>query len=323
MRKKRKTGDAKAEVLLKLEQARGILECMMHRLLIGHHNRSTMVRCLVAFIIVLPATIASAQRCVPTTTSNEADLFGIRSLSLAMSRGTAIAIEPAGTIRLGAEAVFLPTIDAATARPTTCRPGKEGENVNALKAAGRVRATAALPRNIVVEANWLPPVAVKGVRGNVLGLAVGGARRLTDRWVGALRANATFGTVKGAVTCPQSALVNEASECFGGTLSDDTFEPNMFGGDISLGFNAPTSRFAWFGGTGYSRLMPRFQVSFRNQAGILDTTRVLVDLNRITMFAGVTASIGHRIRGSGEFYATTRDGVTGRIIVDALLRGGN
>jgi hypothetical protein len=116
--------------------------------------------------------------------------------------------------------------------------------------------------------------------------------------------------------------LNEGSECFGGTLSDDTFEPNTFGADLSAGFNAPTSRFAWFGGAGYSRLMPRFQVHFRNQAGILDTTRVIVDLNRIALFAGVTASIGHRLRGSTEFYATTRDGATGRIIVDAMLRRG-
>jgi hypothetical protein len=272
--------------------------------------------------MVVVAHGAFAQTCEPSSTSNEADLLGIRSLSLAMSRGTAIAIEPTGTVRLGAEAVFLPRIDDVTAQPTTCRPGKEGENVNTIKAAGRVRVTVALPRNIVIEANWLPPVAVKGVRANVLGLAVGGARRLTDRWVAALRGHGTFGTVKGPVTCPQSALIDEASECFGGTLSDDTFKPNMFGGDISLGFNAPTSRFAWFAGTGYSRLMPRFQVSFRDQGGFLDTTRVLVDLHRITMFGGVTAAIGHRIRGSAEFYGTTRDGVTGRLIVDAMLRRG-
>jgi hypothetical protein len=239
-----------------------------------------------------------------------------------MSRGTAVGIEPAGTIRAGVEAVFLPTIDNATAQPTTCRPGKEAENVNPLSVAGRARVSITLPGNMSVEASWLPPVELKGLRPNIVGLAASAARRVTDRWVIAARGHAAFGTVKGPVTCPASALVNEASECFDGTLSDDTFEPNIFGVDVSGGFNPPTSRFAWFGGAGYSRLMPRFQVNFRDRAGLLDTTRIIVDLNRLAMFAGVTASIGHRLRGSAEFYATTRDGATGRIIVDAMLRRG-
>jgi hypothetical protein len=269
------------------------------------------------------ASIAQAQRCEPSSTSNEADLLGIRSLSLAMSRGTAFGMEPAGTVRIGGEAVFLPKIDRETAQPTSCRPGKEAENVNTVKFAGRLRVSVVLPRNVVVEASWLPPVEIKDLKANVLGLALSGARRLTDRWVAGLRAHATFGTVEGPITCPQAAVIREGNECFGGTESDDTFEPNMFGGDVSLSFNPPTSRFAWFGGMGYSRLMPRFQVNFRDQAGVLDTTRVVVDLHRLALFAGVSASIGHRLRGSAEFYGTTRDGATGRIIVDAIARRGS
>jgi hypothetical protein len=276
----------------------------------------------VAFATMAFASIAQAQRCEPSTTSNEADLLGIRSLSLAMSRGTAVAIEPTGTVRVGAEGVYVPEIDPETARPTTCRPGKEGENVNTLKFAGRIRASVALPRYIVLEASWVPPLEIKGLKGNVFGFAVGAARRLTDRWIAAARGHATFGEVTGPVTCPRESLVNQASECFGGTESADTFEPDMFGADLSLGFNAPTSRFAWFAGGGYTRVMPRFQVNFRDQAGVLDTTRVVVDLHRIALFAGVTAAIGHRLRGSAEFYATTRDGATGRIIIDALVRRG-
>lgn len=286
------------------------------------HGHRAVVRgaALIAALIIAP--VVRAQRCTPEADSHEADLFAIRSLSLAMSRGTAIGIESAGTIRVGAEGVFLPTIDKTTATPTTCRPGKDAENVNSLKFAGRARVSVSLPKQLTLEASWLPPVELKGMKANLFGVALGGARQLTDRWVAALRAHATFGSVKGPFTCPQESVDSSTGDCAGGTLSNDEFKPNIVGGDFSLGFNAPTSRFAWFGGAGYSRLMPRFQVHFRDATGFLDTTRVEVDLNRIALFAGVSSGLGHRARGSAEFYGTTSDGVTGRITIDVAVHGG-
>jgi hypothetical protein len=272
---------------------------------------------------LLAAAPARAQRCLPAETSNEADVFGIRSLSLAMGRGTAIGAEPAGTVRIGAEAVFLPRIDDETARPTTCRPGKESENVNALLAAGRLRVAVSLPRTLTLELAWLPPLEIHGMRANLFGFGLGGSRSLSSRWVLGARAHATIGHVTGPFTCPGDATRDAESECFGGTISDDRFEPNILGADVSVGFNPATSAFAWFGGMGYSRLQPRFQVQFRNQAGMLDSTRVDVDLHRLAVFGGVTRVIGSRFRVSGELYATTRDGATGRLIVDALVRRGN
>jgi hypothetical protein len=270
----------------------------------------------------LAAGSAEAQRCLPSRTSNEADVFGIRSLSLALSRGTAIAAERAGTVRLGGEVVFLPRIDDETARPTTCRPGKEAENVNALLAAGRVRAVLSLPRTLTLEIAWLPPVELHGMRANLLGLGLGGSRSLSSRWVIGARAHATVGHVTGPFTCPGDATLDAESECFGGTISDDRFEPNIAGADVSIGFNPATSAFAWFAGVGYSRLQPRFQVHFRNQSGTLDSTRVEVELHRMAVFGGATRVLGPRFRVSGELYATTSDGATGRVIVDALLRRG-
>lgn len=272
--------------------------------------------------VLLPACVAG-QTCSPSTTSHEADLFAIRSLSLAMARGTAVQVDAPGTVRAGVEAVWLPRIDSATATPTACRPGKGPENVNALAVAARARLTVALPAGASVELSWLPPVQLNGMRGSIVGLALNYARRFTNDMTLSARLHATTGHVDGPFTCPASALSDPSSECHGGTLSHDRLEPNITGGDVAANWTPGRSHTSWYAGAGYSRLTPRFQVHFLNQAGSLDTTRVLVDLNRVALFAGVTHSIASRWRASGELYATTRDGVTGRVVFDRVIRRGH
>ena len=129
-------------------------------------------RRLLSVAAALAPALAAGQVCAPSPTSHEADLFGIRSLSLAMSRGTASTMDGPGTIRAGLEAVWLPHISDETARPTTCRPGKGPENVNSLAAVARGRMAIAIGYGISVEASWLPHVTLKGMRGNLVGLAV-------------------------------------------------------------------------------------------------------------------------------------------------------
>jgi hypothetical protein len=279
------------------------------------------IRALAASLVALPAFLA-AQTCEPSTNSHEADIFGIRALSLVMSRGSAITSDAPGTVRAGVEGMWLPTISDETATPTECRPGKGPENVNSLAGAARARVSVALPLSFTLDASWLPPVTVKGMRGNLFGIALGTSRALSPSARLGARVHATFGSIKGAFVCPDDAVNDAASECHLGTVSTDRLEPNVFGGDVTLGWTRAQSAYGWYGGAGYSRLTPRFQVHFVDQFSVLDTTRVQVGLNRLALFAGVSRAIAARWRVSGELYATTRDGATARIVFDRVLHAG-
>jgi hypothetical protein len=270
---------------------------------------------------LVPVGLAG-QTCTPGPSSNEASVLAVRSLSLAMSRGAALATDAPGTIRGGVEGIWFPPISDAEAQPTVCRPGKGPENVNPLAAAARVRIGMTLPGRVQLEASWLPPVTVSGVRGNVGGIALSYWRVLSPAVAASLRVHAARGSVTGPFTCSSEAVREPLSECFGGTVSSDRLEPAVLGADVAMNWARAASRFSWYGGAGFSRLSPRFRVHFRNGAGVLDSTRVVVDLDRVTMFAGVTRAVSARWRASAEVYASPSDGATARILIDGVVRRG-
>lgn len=247
-------------------------------------------------------------------------MFGNRSLGLAHARGPALAAASPGTITAGLELALMPPVSDETATPTACRPGKGPENVNAVPGIGRVRATIVLPGRLMLDASWLPPVKVNGMSGSVVGLALRHGHSLTNTLSLEARAHATFGSVSGSMTCDEERIEDPTSICFDGTLSDDTFEPNIFGGDVTVARRTEGSQFSWYGGAGYSRLAPRFQVHFTDAASVLDTTKVEVDLHRVALFAGVVRSLSARWMASAEVYATTADGATVRVMLDRVVR---
>jgi hypothetical protein len=217
---------------------------------------------------------------------------------------------------------MLQHISAATAQPTTCRPGKGPENANAVPALGRVRATVALPGRFSLEAAVVPPVPLEGMHPSLLSVGLGYTRPLGGPLALSARAHTTLGHIKGPITCSDKDVADPASECFQGTLSDDEYKPNITGFDVALG-SAPSERaMSWYAGAGYTRLSPRFQVHFLNSASVLDTTRVLVDLNRVALFAGASWNAAKHLRVSGEVYATPDDGATVRLLFDTALRRG-
>ena len=274
-----------------------------------------------AVIVALCPTIAAAQTCEPATDSFEAEIFGVRSLSLAMGRAAAIAADRPWTIRSGAEAVLLPNINEN--QTPACRSDKQGENVNILPVAGRARIAVALPGRFSLDVSWLPPVTLRGVQGNVIGVALGHAHPLSPVLTLGVRAHATVGHVTGPFTCGEDEVQDSAnSVCYQGTVSSDRLEPNVLGGDITLGWVPSASRYAWYAGGGYSHLTPRFQVHFVDRNGILDKLQVRLDLNRVALFGGVSRAIGARWRASAEVYATTQDGATARVAFDGIIRQG-
>lgn len=291
---------------------------------LDRHARLMITRNILRLCGALMAwpAFAMAQTCEPSATSHEADIFGIRALSLTMSRGTALTTDAPGTVRVGFEAMWLPHISDETATPTACRPGKGPENVNSLAGAARARVSIALPLALTLDASWLPPVTLKGMRGNLIGVALGTSRGLSSTVRLGARVHATRGNVSGPFVCPEDAVRDVSSECNLGSVSHDRLEPNIVGADVTIGWNPAHSAFAWYAGAGYSRMTPRFQVHWVDQSAGIDSTRVQVDLNRAALFAGVTRTIAARWRASGELYATTRDGATVRILFDGILRQG-
>jgi len=283
--------------------------------------RRTPTGLLALAAIVAWSPAAKAQTCEPPPSSNEASIFAIRSLGLAFGRGTTIAFEGTGAVRVGAEIALLPKIGDVTATPTSCRPDKGPENVNSLPVFARPRIAVTLPGRLVLEASWLPPVELRGMKGNLAGVSLARASVVRPGLTIVARAHAVRGVITGPFTCSEDDVRDSESECFGGAASEDRYRPNITGADLSADWSR-TSGLTLSAGTGYSRLEPRFRVHFRNAAGVLDSTLVRTDLNRIVLFVAASRTFATRWRGGAELYATPDDGATVRAVVDVGVRQG-
>ena len=267
--------------------------------------------------LLLPPAAAAAQECRPPKTSNEAEAFGIVSVPLAFGRAQAPEMLPG--LRFGVEAAYVPQVDDETATPTICRPGKGPENVNLSPVLPRPRLSVPLPLGLAFEASWIPPVRGGGVKANLFGVSLSRSCGNIDGLVVALRGHATFGSVRAPVTCDDDALDDAGSECFQGTRSDDRFSPNIFGADLSASVPVAGGRLRPYAGAGYSRLTPRFRVNFTNRFGEVDTTKVIVNLDRVAVFGGATWIMSYRFALSGEVYAMPADAVSARLVLRSSL----
>jgi hypothetical protein len=273
-------------------------------------------RLLTGLLLLLPA-ILPAQECRPPKTSNEAESFGIVSVPLAFGRAQAPELLPG--LRLGLEAAYVPQVDDETATPTICRPGKGPEDVNLTPVFPRPRLSVPLPLGFALEASWVPPVRVGGVKANLFGVSLARSFGQFDGVVAALRGHATFGSVRAPITCNDDALADATSECFEGTRSDDRFSPNIFGADLAVSVPVAEGRLRPYLGAGYNRLTPRFRVNFTNSVGSVDTTRVIVNLDRLAVFGGATWMLSYRFTLSGEVYAAPADAVSARLVLRSSL----
>jgi hypothetical protein len=168
---------------------------------------------------------------------------------------------------------------------------------------------------LALEASWIPPVRVNGVKANLIGLALTKSLGHRDGLAAAVRAHATFGSIRAPVTCDLDAIGDPTSECFNGTVSDDRYSPNIVGLDVSVGWTMAGGRLRPYLGSGYNRLQPRFQVNFTNQFGDTDTTRLAVNLDRVILFGGAAWQLTDRLALAGEIYAAAADAVTGRLVM--------
>lgn len=268
---------------------------------------------LVLVAILTGAGSVGAQDCYPAKNSNEAAMFAIFSVPLAFGPAGAAARPAPGKVQLGIEVTGLPDVDSVTATPLTCRPGKEAENTDLLPVLPRPRLAIGLPGAFALEVSWIPPVKVNGVEANLFGFSLGRSFQAGRSVELMLRGHATVGTIRAPITCDEDALENPASECYEGQLSDDSYQPNIFGADATLAWGG--SRLRPYLGVGYNALRPRFQVHFINSAGDLDSNRITVDLSRVVTFAGLTWAPGANSTISGEVYVAPKDALTARVVI--------
>jgi hypothetical protein len=125
------------------------------------------------------------------------------------------------------------------------------------------------------------------------------------------RGHLLVGRVRGPITCDDEALQDASSECFGGTRSNDKWDPNLAGLEVIIARQG--SSLTPHAGVGWTWLRPRFQVEFTNSFGETDHRRVEVDLTRVAVFAGLSVTAGG-LRWTGEGYFTMGDRVAGRMV---------
>lgn len=272
---------------------------------------------LLAAVLGLASPAAAQGDCFPGAGSNEAKTMAIFAVPLAFSRGSAPDLFSG--FKAGLEVAYLPRVSDAIATPTICRPGKGPEHTDLLLALPRPRIGMPLPFGLALQASWIPPLKVNGVKANLFGISLEKAFGRLDGLVAAIRAHATFGSLRGPITCDDDELEDPTSECFGGIKSDDRLRPNIMGLDLAVGGPLADGRLRPYAGAGYNRLAPRFQVNFIDQFGELDDQRVEVNLDRLVVFGGATWELTHRLGLTGELYAATADAITGRVVLRTAI----
>ncbi|MGH7524886.1 MAG: hypothetical protein ACREK8_11305 [Gemmatimonadales bacterium] len=267
----------------------------------------------IALVLAGAAALPAQDVCVAPKDSHEANTFATLSVPVAFTGARAPAA--AHGIFLGLEVASLPSVGRANATPTACRPDKGPENTNPIPVLVRPRLALAM-HGLVFEVSWIPPVRINEVRANLVGLAIAHPHPLGGGCVLCLRAHATLGSLRAPVTCPDAAIRDVTSQCFGGTRSDDRWQPGVFGAEAVIG--AGRSRIRPHFGVGYTWLRPRFEVDFTNAADSTDHRRVEVNLERVALFAGVTMQMGSSTV-TAEAYSTPADAVTARVVVRTRL----
>lgn len=254
---------------------------------------------------------AAGGQCRPGEGSNEAKLLAHYSAPITFSTqmGPGFA---GGRIVIGGDLTYIPKPDPALERTGRCfMPKTESTQLSPLLP--RPRLTVGLPLGTVIELSYLPPVAVGGARANVVSGALSVARAIPAGAgvpvVVAIRAHATRGYVNGAITCGSAALQQRdpAAACYGTNESNDTFRPDMWGVDGSIGRTLLAGRLGLYAGGGLTWLAPRFEVGFTDSRGLVDNTRIEVNLRRTAVFAGAAYRLAGSWSATAQLYSVPVD----------------
>jgi hypothetical protein len=285
-------------------------------------RRLTLGAVLTGAALALHPAVAAAQ-CRPGEDSNEAKLLAHYSAPITFAPQTGPGFGRHRII-LGADLTYIPKPDPALERTGTCfMPKKESTQLSPVFP--RPRLSIGLPLGIGVEIGYLPPVRVAGAKANLLSGALSITRPLVSGSahpiVAAARIHATRGYVNGAITCSDDAIqqTDPNAACYGSEKSNDTFRPNMWGIDGSVGRAFMEGRLGLYAGGGYTWLAPRFRVGFDQLDGFHDRTRVEVDLQRASVFGGATYHLAGIWSATAQVYSVPVDVTLFRLGATARL----
>ncbi len=264
---------------------------------------------------MLCAVVADVDaQCKVSGSSNEGKLLAFYTAPIVFSMATAPTVTTAGSIRFGAEGEYVPKPDPALERTGACFTQKS-EQTSLSPAFGRPRITIGVPLGFSVELAYLPPITIARATPNLFSFAVAHASHYsfgpaTGTTI-MVRGHGTFGSVKGAITCPSRSLQQTApsSPCYGSEPSNDTFHPDMFGGEIAAGVTPTSHAFSLYAGVGANRIDPHFQVGFTDANGNVDNTEVQLNtpLMRAAVFGGVTVIVRGVFDIGAQIYSVPSD----------------
>lgn len=296
---------------------------MHHRL--QHPRAGIVLRSLLScaaglLTFAIPGTDAAGQGvCRPPRNSNEAKLLAFFAAPISFSTGGIIEGLSPGQVRLGVEASYVPSPSRSIQQPDFCH-SKKTENTNLSPVFPRPRVAIGLPGGFLLEGSYLPPIEVADAEPNLGSVALSKPLSLTgspDRGRVSLlvRAHATFGRVRGSITCPKKYLQQQDLNlaCYGDTESSDTYHPNMFGAEAALAREGAGGRWGAYGSAGANWLRPRFQVGFQYRDGLFDDTKIRVNLTRATLGAGAWYRVASAAALVGELYSVPADATTIRV----------
>lgn len=264
----------------------------------------------VLFASVALSGVVRGQGCPVPSNSNEAKLLAYYAAPLTFSPSGSIGALAPGSVRLGFDITLIPAPGDEIRKTSRCFLEKE-EKTQLSPVFPRPRLTVGLPAGFFVEAMYLPPVTVGDATANLASVALGVARAITSRVGVAVRAHTTFGQVKGPITCPRKALQLQSADeaCYGVAPSEDTYRPNIIGGEVALTL-ATGERVKFYAGGGYASLSPRFRVGFQPTDAPFDRTLVTTELTRLSFMAGGSLQLSAKIALTGELYSVPDDMTT-------------
>ena len=215
-------------------------------------------------------------------------------------------VRKAWSVDVGVELTQIPHLD--TAQRTVGFEGIKEEDLNKLPVLVRPRVTLGLPFRFSLEASYLPPVTVEGMKPSLFSLAL--ERNLVDgeRWSLGLRAHGQVGDIEGDFTCGDeeaSFPPGSPQNAFGcRSRSNDTATLEHLGLYLGAGYRLRSWRRSelHFGG-----FINHFDQEFQVNAatfGVIDRTLLRSDGDTWGILAGITVPTTKRTRlGIELFYS--------------------
>jgi len=245
--------------------------------------------------------------------SNEAQLMGYYAAALSFTPLGA----PAGRwIEAAIDVTYLPPLSEEDRQTTFA--GAKIENTNFTSVIPRPRIRWRPGKAWLLEAGYVPPIEMFGVKPQMLGVAA--AWRFaapTDRPAWWLRAHYMRADIEGPITCSEEAVEDVDNRlCFAGQVSDDRFRPEAYGLDVLVsGPRLWRGGPAWYAMAGYRHERLQFDTYFVNSFNRLDDQVLIARLDRGSIGGGVSWDAWRGLRLNAEAYYAPEALFTGRVAI--------